>query len=304
MRLLPLLALLWAGAPQAAPRCSIYVEPRLERDPDAFVFEGRVVGFTTDSLTLAWHNAWLREEMARPLEELLEGTPEEVPASYPRAGALLLEPVDVAHAPRRAARYAVFPADLDADCSPIFSTADSLAAHYAIGDRLLVVAHRDRGLSVPDPDALPLFAGCCVSVLARVSDIDGDYASTVPFSESIELRRGYRDLSDALADPDASLSPADEERLAYEYARDLVRLYESRSEEDRIRILLSIRAYRFYGNDDCGYVDLVQRHLRRTPARDRLGAYLLIARLRPFPTPGVCQAAQPLWEELQRTRER
>lgn len=172
------------------------------------------------------------------------------------------------------------------------------------------------------PDALgvaavPLVARCCtnVHVLSRATPLSRVGVEADPWSDRINLSGEYYDelnLRDAREAGDQAQSRGDETyrremaeasvavngRASFEYERDLARLQSLRSEEERIRLLVKIRGYRFPDGGDCVYTRLIQRHLRRSRSIDRLGAHLLALEARPVPTAGMCREAGRVQEEL------
>lgn len=118
-----ILALVALAVQEPARACSQLLGPaKIEFDRSIYVFEGRVVGFASDSLTHAdgGYPAWF-----------WEGT--EPPPGTPMAGAVLIEPIVVVNTPRRAAQFAVFPAGLGAMCEPVYSTEIELAGRFVVG---------------------------------------------------------------------------------------------------------------------------------------------------------------------------
>lgn len=304
------------------PRADIGFIPRVEFDPATYIFEGRVVGFATDSLTQAF--------IGRFVPERLE------PGEDPQAAALLVVPITQEHLPVEAEVYSVFPYQLSAQYARhAFELTSALRARFEVGDRVAVAARENNLLTGTPSGTHPLVTPYNGGALLRVADFassDPGSADLTPFSlsyargaarpnvaydaamgaaewaEEVARRAATDSTYAALVEPASDRAAAWIERLKYEYERDLFRLHRSAEmgapAGERIAILQSVRAYWFtvdkqdwWGDIDCLYGALVENYLPSAEARAELGGRLALAYQRPIPSEAACEAAERIRRE-------
>lgn len=301
-------------------RADIGFFPRVEFDSTTYVFEGRVVGFATDSLTQSFTGRYVPERLQ--------------PGEDPQAAALLVVPITQEHLPVEAEVYSVFPYWLsDQYARYAFELTSALRARFEVGDRVAVAARENDLLTGTPSGAHPLVSPRHGGALLRVADLDPsdpDQIDLAPFSYVREATRPHVAYDEAmgavewaeevarrattdsayadLAEPSLNRAVAWIERLKYEYERDLFRLHDSAVRgapaSERIAILQSVRAYWFtqdkrdrWRDMDCLYGALVENYLSEAAARAELGGRLLLAGLRPLPSTAACEAAERIRRE-------
>lgn len=290
----------------AAPAaiCDYDVEPKVAFDPSTFVFEGRVVGFATDSVRLS-HRAWLAPETL-------------VPGENPHAAGLLVEPLTVVNLPERAEVYAVFPAGIGAACELALASLGDLEQTYTVGDTLAVVAHPP---PARDPKSQPLFAPFPAGPVPLLAGSRGGglIVRAAALGGSQFLAAWGMERRDVPTMQESQMywvrSGSDEPtwlyRLQYEYERDLAALHGAGALSERVGLLAKVRRYWFTEErplgdryPDCAYTALVQQYTVGSEEADEVGGFLLRRGLRPLASAEACAAAERMRIEAEERHRR
>lgn len=292
--LLGVVILVLATSPLAATACSVTFDPKIQHNPETFIFEGRIVGFVADST----RRAWFEEFMVPDSVDFQQGEP---------AAGLLIEISNVTNAPYRAARYAVYPAGVGGGCEPLYWPRFRLDAEYEVGETVAVLAVSNE----PDEANVPEVPSLIVWMLSRGVIIK---AGAVGGEWGLEQWRDDFLYDSRLADAvrisnlEESRTWAYLDRMRFEYERDLKRLSDTLSDEERLRIVFKTRQYwynvgSYLGErSDCGYAQLVSTYLGSQSLVNRLAGHIVLWGLRPLASEEACRAAVYVEQEEYRNQ--
>lgn len=285
-----LLAISLLASLVSALACDPVYSPKVEFDPEVYVFEGTVTGFVTDSLTYS----------GGLLPVPGQSEPE-------RAGGILVRPARSTHTPQEAETYAVFPAGLGPMCEAVYWTEQDLVDRFEIGEQVYVVGREGGYRALPAEAHGVLAGGHYGYFITRASLLDGIGVPRGPWPTPLASpRREPPDVAKIRERIQWTLSTttdeaerarlfsvlmAFDERVLFEYERDLVELHRSEEPSERLSLLLKVRTYRFSEGRDCEFTSVVDRHLPEE-YRDRLGGHLLALQLRSAPTAEACREFQ------------
>lgn len=265
------LLLFFISAPKPTA-CTWAPHTVVEFDPNTYVFEGRVVGYTLDSTRNASPSP---ETVQRFLDERYPdgqtGSQEEYLAyldslryliPQPPASLLLIEPTDVVYAPRQARTYSLLYGD--SPCGPSYLRVEELRARFAIGDTVFVRdAVFDAYAQQRPANTTPLRAtlgeyGIVTHSAVRAAgfsvepwplpttptDPDSPPSTAEPIYQLMRLAKHWESYRHG---PEADLTMeqirAAAERVAYEYTSDLARLHLASDSKKRLELVVKIRSY-------------------------------------------------------------
>lgn len=322
-----LAALIGATAPAAsAVACTIRARPPLDYfNPTFYVFTGRVTGYVADGALRSKANT---EVVRRP-----DGTSVQRVASWEPGWGVVIEVLNVVHAPRRRASYVVFPAGLDGACLPEYRTRERVEADYALGDTVAVVSEgetdrlgRPWGFSIGEQHGLPLTewtrgghvgrrslpsgvylgawsadpdsAGPLDSFTRRHDDL---YARWERVRQAAETAPDslWEALSTRVAQIEDEMNVAGD-RLHFEFRGDLARLEHEPFPSERVALLAKMRRYWWTLRSDqpfeCSFTTLVHTYLPNVEDRRSLNRTLRASRLKPAASASGCRTSGRLGE--------